>query len=399
MSKRKKEKIWSIINSIPNGRYLSSIDRKFPKTYRKILKLKKNGFKNEYQCLYAYLSDVKELPICLECKGKVKFYNIRTGFAKFCSYKCSKPSIHTQKVREQTCLERYGNKNPYGSKIIQKKIKQIHLEKLGVDNPGQSEKIKKKIRKTNLERYGTEHPAQNKNIKKKIRKTIKTRYGSEEEFWRRRNKKSIKTNQKKYGVDNVFANEKIKGRIRKTNLKRYGVEYPPQNEKVKRKIAKTNLRRYGVENPMHSSIIIRKLQKTLYGVKTIKRQGKTFKVQGYEPLAIDYFINLGVPVKHILYKKVPSFKYKYEGKEHTYHPDLKIKYPIRNGTKDWIIEVKSTYTIGINNKKYWLLCKEKAKAVMKRGYNFAFIIFDGNGEYVIRNPKKLTWKKLVKTFL
>jgi len=52
--------------------------------------------------------------------------------------------------------------------------------------------------------------------------------------------------QKKYGVDNVFQLQEIKGKTEKTNLEKYGVKHHLQNKHILEKQKKTNQERYGV---------------------------------------------------------------------------------------------------------------------------------------------------------
>jgi len=66
------------------------------------------------------------------------------------------------------------------------------------------------------------------------------------------------TNLERYGVENIFQNEKIKKIIKKTNLERYGVENVMSLEHIKQKIKETNLERYGVEYWMLDSDLMSK---------------------------------------------------------------------------------------------------------------------------------------------
>ena len=70
------------------------------------------------------------------------------------------------------------------------------------------------------------------------------------------------TNIKKFGVENVFANEEIKEKIKSVNIERYGVESPIHNEEIRNKINNTMLKRYGVIHPLQNKDILNKVQKT-----------------------------------------------------------------------------------------------------------------------------------------
>jgi hypothetical protein len=54
----------------------------------------------------------------------------------------------------------------------------------------------------------------------------------------RSNENRKKTNLEKYGVENPFQSEEIKGKIKNANLEKYGVENPQQNKNIKEKTKK-----------------------------------------------------------------------------------------------------------------------------------------------------------------
>ena len=60
------------------------------------------------------------------------------------------------------------------------------------------------------------------------------------------------TNIKRYGVENPFAGESIKEKIRKSNLEKYGVEYPMQNADIRKKSENTFMEKYGVKHYLES---------------------------------------------------------------------------------------------------------------------------------------------------
>jgi very-short-patch-repair endonuclease len=88
-------------------------------------------------------------------------------------------SESTQKKFNQTCLNRYGYKNPFQSKEVQEKIKQTNLKSLGVENPAQSEIIKERMKQTNLKNLGVEYHHQSEIIKEKKKQTYLKHYGAD----------------------------------------------------------------------------------------------------------------------------------------------------------------------------------------------------------------------------
>lgn len=57
--------------------------------------------------------------------------------------------------------------NPFNRPEIQEKIKNTCMEKYGVKNPGQIQEVKEKIKETCLRKYGVKNPMQNEEIFKK----------------------------------------------------------------------------------------------------------------------------------------------------------------------------------------------------------------------------------------
>ena len=310
------------------------------------------------------------------------------GFG-FGSKKISKKIFKTMK-------HLHGVENASHSSKLQDKKVVTSIKNHGTNYPSQSDTIKDKTRKTNLKRYGTSCVLNKEKIKRKAKETLKKNYGVENPFASEKVKKKIKkTNLKKYGHENPMKNKEIKNKLGKTNLKRYGfkcslqnlsvqqkikkscienygVDNPWKSEKIRKKIKQTNLNRYGVEFVTQNRKILQKAQKSARKSKKIYRHGKTFIYQGWEDLSIDYFIEKGVPVKKIFYRKVPSFKYGINNNS-VYMPDLYV----RICKVWWIIEVKCPWSIGAidENKMAWKKFKEKAKSVLREGYKFALMIY------------------------
>lgn len=80
--------------------------------------------------------------------------------------------------RKNTCIEKYGESNPFKNENIKQKIKNTCLVRYGVENPSQSSKIHQKKIETSLKNYGVEYPLQSKIIKEKIKQTNLDKYGA-----------------------------------------------------------------------------------------------------------------------------------------------------------------------------------------------------------------------------
>ena len=96
----------------------------------------------------------------------LKFYNIK------------KDKKNIVKLREETCLEKYGVSNPSKSKIIRDKTRKTNLERYGAEYNLCTKDFKERSKQTCLEKYGTEFANQSEEVKNKIVKSKIDRYGS-----------------------------------------------------------------------------------------------------------------------------------------------------------------------------------------------------------------------------
>jgi len=211
-----------------------------------------------------------------------------------------------------------------------------------------------KSKQTNLERYGDE----NYNNQKQYKQTML----------------------KKYGVEHNFAKGILREKAEKTMFKKYGVKHnweskspvrPKWNDKTKEKmrntLAKTNLERYGVEFPAFHRTNIWKEYKFL--------SGKTIKVQGYEPFALDILLK-NYDESEIITKKsdMPKIYYYYDNKKRRFYPDIFI--PKENK----FIDAKSDFTYKIQEEKN----VKKLTQTKNQGYKVEFWILDEKGKLIKR---------------
>ena len=131
-------------------------------------------------------------------------------------YRCGKCNI---KIRNKTCLEKYGVENVIQSKEIQEKRKESFQVKYGVDHYNQLDEFKEKIKDTNKEKYGVEYPMQNETIKEK----------------------QLKTTFDKFGVKCSLHNKVVNDKTLKTMIEKYGNMYSTQNKEIIKKIIDNGL--------------------------------------------------------------------------------------------------------------------------------------------------------------
>jgi hypothetical protein len=411
-----KDIIRKYIKEGKGGNYIRMLSKKHPNILKHIRKLQ-NTFGSDSECTYAFLNDLKERPKCKVCGKEVHYFGVHTGYAECCSTKCRSNYKPNRDKYKESCFKHYGVSHPWKVKAIRDNIKHTMKKRYGAEYSMNSPRIKEKIENTQLKRYGATNQFSSTSFKKKRKATNMERYGVAECLSNTSIRKKIKeTCIKNYGVDNPFKDKKIRNKIKNTMIEKYGKPYTLQNKKLKEKYQRTMRRKYdgkspfecegilesieekyGTRYPMQNVDVLQYQRKKAHQYKSFKVQGKTFEYQGYEDQAIKYFVKLGIPVKDIHYRKVPIFKYKLKGKEHTYFPDLYVK--IKGYW--WVVEVKSPYTIGLKDFSIWKKVKAKAHSVIDAGYKFAFIVFDAKGNETIINKKikQLTRKTiLLKTY-
>ena len=133
--------------------------------------------------------------------------------------------------------------------------------------------------------------------------------------------------------------------------------------------------------------------KAKYRLKTVCIDGRTMQCQGYEPQAIRWLLDnvKGLKVDDLSIdheNTVPTFRYKLGRRTRTYFPDLYIE------KRNLIVEVKSSYTLGLLNGKGWYKNQLKAQAVEREGYRFVVLLLDQTGKRIGRLPTG--WEKMTR---
>lgn len=175
-----------------------------------------------------YCKDIhyRPCPIC----GKPVEVKHFSDKSRTCSTECM------LKLKDKTCLHRYGTTDAANSTLAKEKRRQTNLKKYGVENPFQSEAIKAKSKETLKEKYGVEYISQSADIKQKVTKTWNSKSNEELNRIKESRKQSCI---EKYGVENPIQSEEIQQKIKATNLKKYGVEYHIVSPEIRSKSANT----------------------------------------------------------------------------------------------------------------------------------------------------------------
>ena len=219
-----------------------------------------------------------------ECWAKLKD---RTCLEK---YGCVDPanSEEAKQKRRKTCLTRYGVENPAVLQESKDAAKETFMKKYGVDSPMKLDATKNKIRSnwasksreeldkiadkrksTCLEKYGHEYATQSEAVQKKTKATNLSRYGHECTLWYPEIRERINEGFiEKFGTVGFNSCPEIIQKRIDTCRAKYGVDSPLQSPKVQAKIAKTNVERYGNVSPMRVKEIQERIKQT-----TLERYG------------------------------------------------------------------------------------------------------------------------------
>lgn len=226
----------------------------------------------------------------------------------------------------QTNIARYGGVSPMSSSAVRERIKSTTLDRYGVVNASSLPEVKERRRRTVRERYGVDSVLSDPATRERARQTIRAQYGvdnvSQSEVIkarkrevsmrrygvpctaldpdvRRRQLETLRHNHPdlpsdaqspfeapsvlaaskashlaRHGVENPFAREDVKERLRQTLQERYGVDNPSLSPVIQERRRQTMQERYGVDNPFSSEIFQEQSRQT-----TRERYGVDYAVQ------------------------------------------------------------------------------------------------------------------------
>lgn len=167
-------------------------------------------------------------------KEVCKFFNLPNSSISFLIklYGIKKDKESISRLRENTCLEKYGVSNPSKSKEIRDKTRKTNLEKYGVEYNLCTDSFKEKSKQTCLEKYGTEFANQSDEVKDKIMKSKIDKHGSIEDAYKLAVLKSRETRILNSGSLDKSYKDGIKNQS-KVILERYGVPYACMREEAR----------------------------------------------------------------------------------------------------------------------------------------------------------------------
>lgn len=296
----------------------------------KVNKLTNPAFKNKglLEKLYSIKLNLTEYPKCKICSSDAKLAS--KNWSDYCEGVCGymdrwNNMSDNEKNRIFNKLSKtYYNKTKYEIESIKNKRKTTLNKRYGVDHNFNIPEVIENRKNTWIDKYGYDNPNKSQEVKDRI----------------------ISTNNERYGHNSPLLNEDIKKKANETLYKNHKVDHNMKAEISKESFKDTCNKKYNCDHYMQNAEIFERITKKNYSYKTIKLNGKTYKVQGYENVAIEYLL------------KTYSFKEEsfiisdndisnitgaimwtdFNGISHRYYPDF---YLTENHT---LYEVKSEYT-------------------------------------------------------
>jgi hypothetical protein len=242
----------------------------------------------------------------------------------------------------------------YCDKSFCKSLNKIHKQRnFGCLECAQDLKFER-IKATMLEKYDVEYAAQSEIFLKKQQETCL----------------------QVYGVKNACQSEEVKNKIKQTNIERYGCRYGLSNQDIIAKREETNLLRYGVKNQLQRAEIQRRVQQSSFKLKKFTfPSGRIEQIQGFEHFALNDLL-----FKHhfsedniVVGETVPTITYfDCNNVERKHFVDIFL--PKENKC----IEVKSKFTLGLQNDKIFL----KQKFAKQAGFLYEIWVYNIKGEII-----------------
>lgn len=285
----------------------------------------------------------------------------------------------TRAKAQQRIQEIYGVDNVGRVPAIRDKIASTNLQRYGVANVFAADEVKQRVRDTHLAHRGVPNPSMDPKVQAKRAATFFERFGGNPQQDPEIRSKTSLTNQNRYGGKAPMCSPEVQSRARATVLLRYGPLAPWHLPGVRAKAVKTRLCRYGQVDPLLRPDVRKRAVRSAFRKKAFKLpSGREVWVQGYEAEVISILLMEFSEDDIALGADVPRIPYVFEGKPHTYIPDILLK-PL-----NLLLEVKSLWTFqggpdtcgtGVGNLRYEQN-QAKAQAACQAGYSHQFLVKD-----------------------
>ena len=174
-------------------------------------------FENIKNAFIAIGHNIYDVVKCKNCGNPLKVENAIHGHHFYCCKKCADNSEYSKKLRQKTCLEKYGSTTPLLNDECKKKTIKTCQEKYGNDMFAGSEQYKKRV--------PTPFLKQQNHIKGKETKIKKYGQNYGKIIFEKSRNNIQKTNIKKYGVPYVLMNKIKANETHQVMKQKYGKQY------------------------------------------------------------------------------------------------------------------------------------------------------------------------------
>lgn len=157
---------------------------------------------------YCYPGSAELYPGCLNC-GKVfkNFISFNQGYRKYCCPKCAMTDPSMIAAREQTCIQKYGVKNPLAMDSTRKRLAEVSLDRYGTITPVASKVVRERVKQSVIKRYGVDHVFKSDEVKQRAKDRYLQKYADTR--WQQRVKLIERARTVELVGDRTYQDDKI----------------------------------------------------------------------------------------------------------------------------------------------------------------------------------------------
>lgn len=320
-------------------------------------KLKAQEYKIQTK-IYWILNGLTTFPHCenKDCSNTFEHknvQNVRLGYLRFCSSKCSNTDeLHNERIA--TTRQHHIEEDPQFQLNITKKIKKTKKERYGDENYTNRDKASKTVMErygaksyvetdifkeqyteTSLEHFGVDHPWKAQSVRDKCKQTTFELYGDENY---RNPEKAKQTSLEKYGVDNPAKAQSTKDKAKQTFMEHYGVDNNMKSPDGYKVWQDAIMKKYGKDHNWKVESVIQHTQQTnleKYGTPHPPSYKYIYDDKSFDSSwEVAYYIwltDMNIP---FTFRPTPLIYHDQNGKKHYYEPDFMIN------TTGQLVEIK-----------------------------------------------------------
>ena len=261
--------------------------------------------------------------------------------------------------RGATNLKKYGHENPFGSKVIQERIRESMQEKYGAPSPQQVPEIRERTLRTHEERYGSRYAFTTAGFREKFKKICQAKWGADHPMQTEAGRTLWEEgNIRNFGKRTALLLAYVQKKAYQTNLANHGGKHSQQCPEVLAKAREVWMEKYGVDNPSKSEEVkarIKEVWMGKYGVPFPPQSLWMNRKQSF-PNKLEKTVQAMCPA-YVVYSGDGSYWIRYKGATKTRNPDFVVLTAAQladykagaklNGLRTWrIIEVFGDYFHG-----------------------------------------------------